>query len=197
MSYRTENIAQALKAARTHKGISQRALSALAGVPQSHISKIEANAVDLRLSSLAAIAHALGLQLALVPRKALPAVQSISKSTTEAQARNPLASKELARTLQAVSRIQDNLKAAPEFTRLRAQLDQISHFQMQLRDADSLRRIRKTIEAINDSMGSVRALKEALQAATSLRDALVHTRVVAEDLSPVRRAYRLEDDDND
>lgn len=196
MSYSTEHVAQALKAARKQKGLSQRGLSALAGVPQSHISKIEANAVDLRVSSLASIAHALDLELALIPRKAVPAVQSISRSTTKAQSQNPLASKELARALQAVSRVQDNLKTAPEFAQLRAQLDQISNFQKQLRDTDALRNVRKSIEAINDSMGSARALKEALQSATSLRNALVHARVVPEDLSPARRAYRLGDDDN-
>ncbi len=49
MEFRIEPIAQALREARKRKGISQRALSNLAGVPQSHISKIESGAVDLRL----------------------------------------------------------------------------------------------------------------------------------------------------
>ena len=81
MSYATDPIANALRRARTRKGLSQRALSALTGLPQAHISKIEANAVDLRLSSLLAIAHALDLELALVPRKAMPAVQAIARAT--------------------------------------------------------------------------------------------------------------------
>lgn len=80
MSYGTEELAARLKAAREAKGLSQRDLSALAGVPQSHISKIENNAVDLRVSSLSSIAHALDLELMLIPRKALPAVRSIARS---------------------------------------------------------------------------------------------------------------------
>lgn len=72
-----EEIAAQFRAARARKGLSQRDLSARAGVPQSHISKIEKGAVDLRLSSLAAIAHALDLEIALVPRKAIPAVTAI------------------------------------------------------------------------------------------------------------------------
>lgn len=80
MSYSTQTIADALKAARTRKGLSQRALSTLSGVPQAHISKIEQNAVDLRLTSLLAIAHALDLELILVPKKAVPAVQSIART---------------------------------------------------------------------------------------------------------------------
>lgn len=78
--YTTEGIASALKTARAAKGLSQRALSALSGVPQAHISKIEGNAVDLRLSSLVALAHALGLEIQLLPRKLVPAVQSLVRT---------------------------------------------------------------------------------------------------------------------
>ena len=49
MSYITEYITETLKAAREAKGLSQRDLSSRAGVPQSHISKIESGVVDLRL----------------------------------------------------------------------------------------------------------------------------------------------------
>ena len=80
MSYVTDDIAKALKKARENKGLSQRALSTKAGVPQSHISKIESGAVDLRLSSLIELARALDLELALVPRQTLPAIQSIVRN---------------------------------------------------------------------------------------------------------------------
>ena len=79
MPANTEEIAEALLKARQAKGLSQRALSQRAGVPQGHISNIERGAVDLRLSSLVAIARALDLELALVPRKSLPAVKSIAR----------------------------------------------------------------------------------------------------------------------
>ena len=77
MNYSITHIAKQLKAERVAKGLSQRALSELAGVPQSHISKIENGTVDLRLSSLIELARVLGLELMLVPRKAMPAVKSI------------------------------------------------------------------------------------------------------------------------
>ena len=79
MVYSTENMARELKAARLAKGLSQRALSERAGVPQSHISKIERGGVDLRHSSLVEIARALGLEVTLVPRKDLAAVRSITR----------------------------------------------------------------------------------------------------------------------
>ena len=62
-------------------GLSQRDLSTKSGVPQAQISKFENGTVDLRLSSLVALFRALGLELELVPRKSVPAVQSIVRST--------------------------------------------------------------------------------------------------------------------
>lgn len=81
MSYSTQYISQQLKETRENKGLSQRELSTRSGVPQSHISKIERGNVDLRLSSLVAIARVLELELALIPRKYLSAVNSIVSST--------------------------------------------------------------------------------------------------------------------
>ena len=82
MNYDLEHFSQRLREARTAQNLSQRELGKLAGVPQSHISKIESNQVDLRLSSLIAIANALDLELVLIPRKAMSAVQSIARQTT-------------------------------------------------------------------------------------------------------------------
>ena len=71
------HIAEQLKQARAAKGLSQRALSAKAGIPQSHISKIESGAVNLQLSSLIELSRVLGLELMLVPQKAAPAAKSV------------------------------------------------------------------------------------------------------------------------
>ena len=81
MSYATQALAVDLKAARISKGMSQRDLGALAGLPQAQISRIEAAAVDLRATSLIALAHALVLDLVLVPRKAVPAVASLVRQS--------------------------------------------------------------------------------------------------------------------
>ena len=77
MIYTTEHIASILKSARKARGLSQRALSAKVGVPQSHLSKVEKGAVDLRVSSLVELARALDLELMLVPRKSAPAVNAL------------------------------------------------------------------------------------------------------------------------
>ncbi|MCF6343095.1 MAG: helix-turn-helix transcriptional regulator [Devosiaceae bacterium] len=77
----TDKIFTAIKEARKAQGLSQLELGARVGVPQSHISKIESGNVDIQLSSLTQIARALDFELQLVPKKALPAVQSIVRST--------------------------------------------------------------------------------------------------------------------
>ncbi len=78
----TDKIFTVLKEARKEKGLSQTELSSLIGVPQSHISKIESGNVDIQLSSLSQIARALDLEIQLIPKKALPAVQSIVRATS-------------------------------------------------------------------------------------------------------------------
>ena len=80
--YLNDQILKNLREARQRKGFSQRELSAKSGVPQSHISKIESGSVDLRVSSLIALARVLDLELMLVPKKSVPAVMSIVRSST-------------------------------------------------------------------------------------------------------------------
>jgi transcriptional regulator with XRE-family HTH domain len=86
-----QTFVQTIKAAREKKGLSQRALAAKIGVPQSHISKIEAGVVDLQTSSLIEIARALDLELMLIPRALLPAAQALQRGT-ESEAQFPFES---------------------------------------------------------------------------------------------------------
>ncbi|MBV9992559.1 MAG: helix-turn-helix transcriptional regulator [Alphaproteobacteria bacterium] len=85
MTAQIEPVAKALKSARKRHGLSQRALAAKAGVPQSHISKIENAAVDLQTTSLIAIARALDMEVQLVPREALHRVRAVLSDGGTAQ----------------------------------------------------------------------------------------------------------------
>jgi predicted XRE-type DNA-binding protein len=78
-----EHIGKAIKQARQAKGLSQRALARSSGIPQSHISKVETVGVDLTLSSLLALSRALDLEPMLVPRKLIPAVGSLIRTTMQ------------------------------------------------------------------------------------------------------------------
>ena len=84
-TYLLDQLIDTLKTAREARGLSQRDLSAKSRVPQSHISKIENGAVDLRTSSLVELARVLDLELVLVPRRAVPAVRSIVRGLARGQ----------------------------------------------------------------------------------------------------------------
>jgi len=79
MVYAIEYLTQALKAARLHAKLSQRALSQKVKVPQAQISKIENAAVDLKVSTLINLARSLDLEVVLIPRSDLPAVSAVMK----------------------------------------------------------------------------------------------------------------------
>jgi transcriptional regulator with XRE-family HTH domain len=75
-------IVSALAAARHCAGLSQRALADKIGIAQSHLSKIERAAVDPQISTLMEIARVLGLELMLVPRQLVPALQALKREAT-------------------------------------------------------------------------------------------------------------------
>lgn len=209
MTYANEEIIEALKSAREAKGLSQRALSARTGVPQSHISKIESGNADIRLSSLIEIARALELDLKLVPRKAVPAVDSVVRSTVP-QKTAP-ANKNLARELNQSLKALNDLRAVhPDLRALRTLQENLQLFSRtgslnvnaaRLHEITKpLREIQRFTEqqkAINDALRlPTRTLKELdalANASRALRNFAVHGRA---DPGTPRPAYRLDDDDD-
>lgn len=72
-----EYLTKLLKSARREKNLSQRALSLKTGIQQTQISRIESGQADLRVSTLVELARSLDLEVVLIPRALLPAVNSI------------------------------------------------------------------------------------------------------------------------
>lgn len=66
-----------LREAREAKSWSQRELSDRAGIPQAHISRIESGAIDPKVSTISELARVLDLDLMLLPRTALTAVDAL------------------------------------------------------------------------------------------------------------------------
>lgn len=184
-------MAARLKAARQAKGLSQRELSALAGVPQSHISKIENDAVDLRVSSLSSIAHALDLELMLVPRKALPAVQSITRSVASKPVVNAATQRELDRIRETLDALASHASGA-SFDNLQRRIREITQIQSQI-DPEILQKVRRTLESI-ESSGSNEAVNRAIENIRSLRNQLAYRAASQETPRAPRPAYRLEED---
>jgi transcriptional regulator with XRE-family HTH domain len=71
------DLRQALVAARKAAGWSQAALGNRVGLPQMHISGIERGRVVPRYDTLLELVRALGLDLVLLPRVLVPAVEAM------------------------------------------------------------------------------------------------------------------------
>lgn len=70
-----DSTSRSLRHARCTRGLTQRPLGDRVRLPRTHVSKIEQGVVDLQLSNLAELARALDLEVRLVPRPLLPAVE--------------------------------------------------------------------------------------------------------------------------
>lgn len=96
-------LTDALRAARQKKKLSQRAFGSKIGVPQGRLSKIENGNIDLQVSSLLEIARALDMDVMLVPRSLVPAINNIIK-----HAESPLEERETGRALYSLDDEDDN-----------------------------------------------------------------------------------------
>src|ERR1035438_9847916 len=77
------DLRQQIKDARAKRGWGQRELGAQIGLPQPHISAIESGEVVPRFDTLLDIVRVLNLDLLLVPRALVPAVQSLIRAQQE------------------------------------------------------------------------------------------------------------------
>ena len=72
-----------IKQARAKRGWGQRQLGVAVGLPQPHISAIESGKIVPRFDTLLDLVRVLGLDLLLVPRPLVPAVQSLIRAQKE------------------------------------------------------------------------------------------------------------------
>jgi ribosome-binding protein aMBF1 (putative translation factor) len=78
MAY-SEELLSTLKKARQKAALSQRALAAKIGVPQSHISKIENGHISPTISMVIEMARVLGLELMAVPKQYISAINHLTQ----------------------------------------------------------------------------------------------------------------------
>lgn len=200
MSYAIDRIARTLKNARKAKGLSQRALSDMAGVPQSHISNIEGGRVDLRLSSLVQLARVLDLELTLVPRKSVSAVHSIVRGSRDGRIedRTSVSAKSAVNELKRLHAQLDGLKhlssTHTELAQAQRQLRDLQRLEIPLQDLDKLREINKMFKTFTGA-GDFDALRRLLHELRELRNSIAHSDSFAM-TTKVRPAYSLEEDDD-
>jgi len=201
MSYLNDKILKSLKKARKAEGLSQRELSAKSGVPQSHISKIENGAVDLRVSSLIALARTLALELELVPRKTVPAVQSIVRKAINTDLMN---------TQRRAQEVIDNYMRAInsavtmasvnipqiELDKLQININDISNLIPRIK-ANQLAAIASNQIAMEEALNSgyTEEVKKALGEIGTIRNNLVHSKL--ENITQALPAYSLDNEVDD
>jgi transcriptional regulator with XRE-family HTH domain len=198
MSYVIEDIARQLKAARLRKHFSQRALAEKVGVPQSHISKIENGQVNIKLSSLIEFARVLDLELTLVPRKLVPAVQSIVRGSESQESTGTWPMKKVVRELDRIHVISDELARShmqmDEFAQIGKLAEQLKASPAVTQRLDEIHLVTKQLKRIQKGTDDVARIQNALKDLQAVRDKLAHHVDVplAEKPSP---AYRLNEDE--
>ena len=196
MNYSTEYIASTLRIAREARGLSQRELSAKSGVPQGHISRIENGAVDLRVSSLVALARTLDLEPMLVPSKSVPAVQSIASSAPQDGKAARRVLRELARLQNAINNLPTDLFPKSELERFQRHVRGLSYFRPILLEVRAIRDANQAIKAFGHSTHDPNAIRQSLLRLRDLRNALAHGRIAGDEPESVRPAYSLDEDDH-
>lgn len=197
MGYDSAGIAARLQAARKTKGLSQRELSDLAGVPQAQISRIEAGTVDLRLSSLVALAHALDLELTLVPRKAVPAVRSLSREAVSANRKDIVAvQKEMQRISETMRGLQIKTPNLDGLQQLQKSFSDLQRFRVPTLDLDGLKQLRQSMEQISRPAKEMAALSQSIKLMQAVRNKAAHGPLPDTGDSPSRPAYSLDEDDD-
>jgi len=196
--YATADIASMLRAAREAKALSQRELGKRSGVPQGHISKIESGVVDLRLSSLIELARVLELELTLVPRKSVPAVQSLVRSTWQGERvlaeTGTAALKEVARLSKQLAELTRSSPTNPELAQIGRQLRDIQSLRL---PPDALRYLRDANRALKElaSTHNPETIRRTLADLQAVRNAAARS-LPRPPADSARPAYSLDEDEH-
>lgn len=199
MSAGIDEIAASIRAARQAKALTQKELGQRVGLPQSHISKIEKGAVDLQLSSLVEITRALDLEVKLVPRKALAAVEGAIRvhGTTGETSRALNLLNEQAQLAERIKGRFPDLSQIEDFQNAIRNIPRLQFDAAQLKALEEALQPAKRLKSLIDAQGSAAKLAKQLEEATSslrhFRNNQVHTPLIE-----TRRqlpAYRLEEGD--
>lgn len=195
MTYKSEALIHSLREARETAGISQRALSARAGLTQSHISQIERGTLEPGLSSLIDLSRALDLELVLVPKKLLPAVAGILASDDVDRVLSPEGGQNAVRLIEKGERLVKKQKAlngsSADLDRIGDDLRFMRHAPLRTADLTALKNAIKTLsrhQARDHSGETTREIASTLQ---NLRN-----RIARGPSEMPKPAYSLDDDDD-
>jgi transcriptional regulator with XRE-family HTH domain len=195
VGYKSEDLIREIRDRRTDAGVSQRALAARSGLTQAHISQIETGTLEPGLSSFIDVARALDLEIMLVPKKFLPAVQGILRQTSTEQSspqEGEAALREIARGERLVIKQKQLYGSSADLDRIADALRFLRHAPLRKPDlqivTDAINKLRR-YQASPQSKDIVAAIATDLQ---QLRNRVVHSPSEAP-----RPAYAIDDEDDD
>ncbi len=195
MGYKSEDLIREIRDRRTDAGISQRALAARSGLTQAHISQIETGTLEPGLSSFIDMARALDLEIMLVPKKFLPAVQGILRQTSTEQSTpqdGEAALREIGRGERLVIKQKQLYGSSADLDRIADALRFFRHAPLRKPDLQivtgAINKLRR-YQASPQSKDIVAAIATDLQ---QLRNRVVHSPSEAP-----RPAYAINDEDDD
>jgi len=193
--YKSEDLIREIRDRRTDAGISQRALAARSGLTQAHISQIETGTLEPGLSSFIDMARALDLEIMLVPKKFLPAVQGILRQTSTEQSTpqdGEAALREIGRGERLVIKQKQLYGSSADLDRIADALRFLRHAPLRKPDLQivtgAINKLRR-YQASPQSKDIVAAIATDLQ---QLRNRVVHSPSEAP-----RPAYAIDDEDDD
>jgi transcriptional regulator with XRE-family HTH domain len=200
MIYATEYIARTLREARENKGLSQRELSTKSGVPQGHISKIENGAVDLRASSLVALARVLDLELLFIPRQAVSAVKSIVRSTAQSTPPDGETARQIRKKLvhlqKTISDLPSERLSQSELETLQRQARELNNYRFSRSDLEAIRETSKIAKKFIKNPENLNAIRNVFSQFRDRRSEPAQGRDSGSDIESIRPAYDLDDDDH-
>lgn len=195
MAYKTKHITRQIRVAREQRSMSQRELSARAGLTQSHISQIERGIMEPGLASLVDVARALDLEIVLAPKKLMPAIANIldsasfTRDTLTSQQRNLIGRIDRwlvdGRYRFAIASDADSLKDS---------LALLRHLPLSVDELEKLNDLAMVLQRWKSDPPPAKEVSDFARAVRSLRNAAVHR---DRDDAPPRSAYALDEGDDD
>ena len=195
MGYKSEDLIREIRDRRTDAGLSQRALAARSGLTQAHISQIETGTLEPGLSSFIDMARALDLEIMLVPKKFLPAVQGILRQTSTEQStpqEGEAALREIARGERLVIKQKLLYGSSADLDRIADALRFLRHAPLRKPD---LQIVTHTINKLRRYQASPQSKDILAAIATDLQQ--LRNRVVHSPSEAPRPAYAIDDEDDD
>lgn len=196
MAYKSEALIVSLREAREAAGISQRDLSARSGLTQSHISQIERGTLEPGLSSLIDLSRALNLELVLVPKKLLPAVNGILQTSDVDRELSPEGGHNALRLIEKGERLVKKQKSlygsSADLDRIADALHFLRHAPLRATDLAAVKNAIETLNRFQASDQSRETVNDIASTLQSLRNRIAH----APSEAP-RAAYSLAEDDDD